>query len=254
MNKSQTSLKKGLLVAALVAATVFSPSIYAEGSAIDPFAVQTLKKMTDFAGGLKSFSVNTQMTLEEQLESGQRVDMDIAVKVTLTRPNKLHAMRVGEGQSQEFFYNGKTLTLVDPVNGVYASQAAPGTIEEVLDYTREDLGLIIPMSDLVYRNAFSILMQDVTSAAVIGEASIGGVNCTHLAFGRPDVDFQVWVAIGEQPFPCKFVVTDTSSPALISTVTVTGNWVFNPEVNDEVFNFVAPKSFSSITFIPQNDD
>ena len=78
---------------------------------------------------------------------------------------------------------------------------APGTIEGTLDFVRDSLGLIIPISDLVYSNAFPLLMQDVTFAAVVGKAFIGGVKCDHLLFSRPGVDFQVWVADSGKPLP-----------------------------------------------------
>ena len=137
--------------------------------------------------------------LEDQLDSGQRIDISVAAEVIVQRPNKLRAERLGELVSQEFYYDGKNLTLFNPTEGYYATQSAPKTVEELLDYAREDLGVVIPVSDLVYGNAFDILMQGVTSAFVVGYSRIGGVNCQHLVFHRPDVDFQIWVAEGDQP-------------------------------------------------------
>ena len=86
---------------------------------------------------------------------------------------------------------------------------APPTIEETLDFGRESLGLGYPISDLVYRNAFPLLMQDVTLALMIGKEVIAGVECQHVLFSRPGVDFQVWVPTSGAPLPRKYVVTDT---------------------------------------------
>ena len=66
----------------------------------------------------------------------------------------------------------------------------------MLDYARESLGIETAVADLVYRNAFPLLMQDVTLAMVVDKEVIGGVRCNHLLFSRPGVDFQVWVADG----------------------------------------------------------
>ena len=120
----------------------------------------------------------------------------------------------------------------------------------MLDHARESLGLIMPSADLVYRNGYALLMQGVTSAIVVGKAVIGGTVCTHLAFHRPDVDFQVWVRDGDKPLPCKYVVTDTSTPALISTSTVMSEWNVAPDVSDDSFNFVPPKEARAVTFMP----
>ena len=206
--------------------------------------------MTDYLGGQQKFSVHTQNTLEDELDSGHRVDLDVSANVIVSRPNKLYAERKGDLVDQVFYYNGKTLTLYNPSDKVYATESAPGTIEEMLDFARESLGLVVPVADLVYRNAFPLLMQDVTLAVVVGKAVIGGVKCDHLLFSRPGVDFQVWVADAGQPLPRKYVVTDTGTPARLSVTTVMSDWNVAPTETDARFSFVPPPGAKPITFLP----
>jgi hypothetical protein len=239
-----------LALGVLALSMTLAPQAGAQSAAVDPVAVQTLKRMTDYLGSLKQFSVHTQVNLEDLLPSGQRVDTDVSANVIISRPNKLRAGRSGELFEQVFYYDGKTLTLYNPTDQVYASEPAPATIEALLDYARESLGLIIPAADLVYRNAYPLLMQGVTAATVIGKADINGVICDHLAFSRPDVDFQVWIADGKQPLPYKYVVTDTGTPALISISTLMSDWNVSPAVADERFTFVPPEGVKAISFMP----
>ena len=206
--------------------------------------------MTDYLGSLQQFSVHTQNTLEDVLESGHRIDIDVSASVIISRPNKLRAERRGELVDQIFYYDGRTLTLYNPTDKVYATEPAPGTIEELLDFARESLGLTVPVADLVYRNAFALLIQDVNFAKVVGKAIIGGVKCDHLVFSRQGVDFQVWVADGGQPLPYKYVVTDTGTPALLSVTTVMSNWNVAPAVADSRFTFVPPQEAKRIDFMP----
>jgi len=220
---------------------------------IDPAAVDTLRRMTDYLSTLQGFSVHTENTLEDLLDSGQRIDVDVAASVVVVRPNKLHAKRVGENVSQTFYYDGEALTLYSSTHGVYATEAAPGTLEQMFDVARESFGIVIPASDLIYRNAFAILMENVTAATVVGKPIIGGVTCTHLAFRRPDVDFQVWVADGDRPLPCKYVVTDTSAPEMVSTVTVTSDWKINPDVGADTFEFAPPAGIKEVEFLPRDE-
>jgi hypothetical protein len=242
--------------AAFLAVGVFALSatvateVRAQAPAVDPAATKILQRMTDYLGSLKQFSVHTQITLEDLLASGHRVDFDVSANVSISRPNKLHAERKGDLIDQTFYYDGKTLTLYNPSDKVYATEPAPGTIEELLDYARESLGLTVPVADLVYRNAFSLLMQDVTLAVVVGKAVIGGVRCDHLVFSRPGVDFQVWVADGDQPLPYKYVVTDTGIPGRLSVTTVMSDWNVAPAVVDSRFTFVVPQGVERITFMP----
>jgi hypothetical protein len=237
------------LVVLALSATV-STDVRAQAPGVDPAATQILQRMTDYLGSLQQFSLHTQNTLEDLLESGQRVDFDISASVIISRPNKLRSERRGELIDQAFYYDGKTLTLYNSSDKVYATQPAPGTIEELLDFVRESLGLIIPVSDLVYRNAFLLLMQDVNFAKVVGKAVIDGVKCDHLLFSRPGVDFQVWVADSGRPLPHKYVITDTGTPALLSITTVMSNWNVAPAVANSRFAFVPPQGVKRITFMP----
>jgi hypothetical protein len=232
-----------------LSATV-STEVRAQAPAVDQGAVQILQRMTDYLGSLQQFSVHTQNTLEDRLDSGHRVDFEVSASVIVSRPNKLRAERRGDLIDQIFYYDGKTLTLYNPSDKVYATEPAPGSIEGLLDFALESLGLGIPAADLVYRNAFPLLMQDVNFAVVIGKGVIGGVKCDHLLFSRPGVDFQVWVADAGRPLPLKYVVTDTGTPARVSITTVMSDWNVAPAVGDDHFTFAPPKGAKPITFMP----
>ena len=90
------------------------------------------------------------------------------------------------------------------------------------------------------------MMQDVTLAAVVGKAVIGGVTYDHLLFSRPGVDFQIWITEGKQPWPRKYIVTETDTPALLSISTILTDWNSAPAVDDAQFKFVPPKGTQAI--------
>jgi len=203
MNKLYFKMVTLVAFGVLTLAATITTEVRAQTPALDPVAVKILQTMTEYLGSLQQFSVHTQNTLEDELDSGHRIDYDISAKVIINRPNELYAERRGDLVDQIFYYDGKTLTLYNPADKVYATEPAPGTIEEMLDFTRESLGLMIPAADLIYRNAFPLLMQDVTLAMMVGKAVIGGIRCHHLLFSRPGVDFQVWVADSGHPLPYK---------------------------------------------------
>ena len=235
---------------ALALSATVATEAQAQTLAVDPAAVKILKRMTDYLGSLQQFSVHTQNTVEELLDTGQRGDIDVAATVSIKRPNKLHAERKGELISQAFYYDGKTLTLYNPSDKVYATEPVPGTIENALDFARESLGLIIPASDLIYRDAFRLLMQYVTFATVVDQAVIGGVKCDHLVFSGPGVDFQVWVAATGRPLPRKYVVTDPGIAGRLSVTSVMSDWNVAPALADARFAFAPPRGVNRITFMP----
>jgi len=36
---------------------------------------------------------------------------------------------------------------------------------------------------------------------------IGGKECDHFAFRKEDIDWQIWIAQGDRPYPCRYVIT-----------------------------------------------
>ena len=238
------------VLGALALLVAVSTEARAQAPAVDPTAVQILKRMTDFLDGLQQFSVNTHSIIEEMHVSGHRVDYDLSAAVTVKRPNKLLAERTGQLMNQRFFYDGKTLTLYNPSEKVYATEKAPDSIEKMIDFARETVGILLPAADLLYRKAFPLLMQDVTLAVLVGKPVVGGVKYNHLLFSRPGVDFQIWVAEGQRPLPARYIVTETGTPSLLSITTILRDWNIAPAVDDARFNFKPPKGVQAISFMP----
>ena len=142
---------------------------YAQAAGVDPEALRQLRRMTDYMAALPRFSFDTHDTLEAVLKTGQKLDFDFSTKVTVQRPNRLRAERSGDIVSQTFFYDGKTLTLYNPDEKFYATVPVPDTLEQALDFARVTLDVVAPASDLLYKDAFARLTQDVTGAFVVGQ-------------------------------------------------------------------------------------
>jgi len=140
MLKFKTVVPLILLVVLTMSVTIFTET-RAQTPAVDPAATEILKRMTNYLGSLKQFSVHTQNTLEDVLDSGHRIDLDVSASVTVSRPNKIRAERKGDLVDQVFYYNGTTLTLYNPSSNVYATEPASDTFEEMFIYLYDTLGL-----------------------------------------------------------------------------------------------------------------
>lgn len=242
---------------AMVALLLFSagatPSLAQEPSAkakIDPTATAILKRMSAFIGNAEQFTVTTENALEYLLDSGHLIDIDVSADVMVHRPNKLRAERHGKLVEQVFYYNGNVLTLHNPETNVYATEVVPDNYLELFRFMANTLGFAVPVSDLILENSYALLTEEVTSAQYLGQSNIYGVLCDQLLFSRPGVDFQVWVAVGDQPIPYKYVVTDTSTPDRMSIRTVLREWDFTPEINTSKFTFTPPDGAHKIEFLP----
>lgn len=216
---------------------------------IDKEAVEVFRKGMAYLSKQERFSVNVQGNLEDIHVSGHRVDYEIASSILVNRPDKFHTERHGDLYNQVFYYDGSTFTQYNPLEKVYATVAAPGTIEEMLHYARDTYGINAPAADLVYGNAFELLMDEVQHAEIIGKEIIGNVLCDHLLFIRPGVDFQIWIADDGNPLIYKYVVTDTATPELLAFTIVMRDWNISPEVAEGIFDFSAPQDAQKIEFL-----
>ena len=60
---------------------------------------------------------------------------------------------------------------------------------------------------MLQSGVYDELMTDVTDIKDLGSGVIGGVECDHLAFRAKETDWQIWIAQGRNPYPCRYVVT-----------------------------------------------
>jgi hypothetical protein len=233
-----------------VVAVVVSAAAQAQPAGVDPTAQRLLKASTEFLAGQGRFSVDTRNSLEVVLVSGQKIQFQHTGRQSVQRPNKLRAERTGDLVEQVFYYDGKSLTLHNPDEKVYATVPAPGTLEEMLDFARTSLDIVAPAGDLLYRNAYDILMKDVTSGFVVGKGVVEGVRCDHLAFRAPHVDWQIWIQEGKEPLVRKLVITTKDVVNAPQFSVVTTKWNLKPLFNDRTFVFTPPAGTKKVDFVP----
>jgi hypothetical protein len=62
---------------------------------------------------------------------------------------------------------------------------------------------------LLLSDVYKQLMPLVVDTKDLGSGVIGGVECDHFAFRTKEVDWQIWIAQGNRPYPCRYVITST---------------------------------------------
>ena len=236
---------------AIAALATLAGAAQAQSAGVAPEAKQILKASTDFLASQQRFTADTRNTLEIVLKSGQKIEFNSTGHQFVQRPNKLRSERSGDLVEQLFVYDGKSLTLYQPQDKVYAQVAAPGTLEEMLDFAREKHDVVAPFGDLIFKNAYDLMMDGVTEGLVVGKAVIEGVVCDHLAFRGPDVDWQIWIQQGAQPLPRRIVITTLDLPnAPQFAVTIT-KWDLNPAFDAQTFTFTPQADMKRIELLPR---
>jgi len=222
---------------------------HAQPTGVEPQAEKLLRRMSDYLASRQQFTLKAESTLEAVLTSGQKLQYDSPATLMLSRPNKLRAHRKGDLANQEFFYDGKSLTLYNPRENLYATTAAPATVDEMLDFAREKLDIIAPAAELLYKNAAEKMLKEASSGFVVGQSIIGSVKCTHLAFRGAEVDWQIWIEDGSRPLPRKFMLTSKQVSGAPQFTVLIRNWDLTAKLTDQEFTFTPPKGAKKIEYL-----
>ena len=170
-------------------------------------AKRLLKAMSDYLAAQQAISFEYDATLEVVTKDEQKLALASSGAVTLKRPDKLRATRSSGFADVEMSFDGKTLTLLGKNLNIYAQEDVPGTVDHLVDELRDKHHRPLPAADLLLSESYEELMRDVVDVKDLGSGVIGGVECDYLAFRAKEVDWQIWIAHGERPYPCRYVIT-----------------------------------------------
>ena len=200
-------------------------------------AKRMLKAMSDFLGAQKTLSVRFNTVFEVVTPTDQKLGLASSGSTTLARPDKIRFARSGGFADYEILYDGKTLTFLGKNANLYTQVAAPGTVDQLIDTLQDKYNRPVPGADLLMTNSYDELMQDVYDSKDLGSGVINGVECDSLAFRKNDVDWQIWIAQGERPYPCQFVITSKLESSDPQYTIQFADWKFGNDVAADDFTF-----------------
>src|ERR1700730_12214057 len=198
------SAKMSAIVLAVAAAGMASMSV---ARADEAQARSLLKAMSDYLGAQKTISFEYDTNRELVTKQQEKIGLASSGTLALERPDKLRATRTGGFANVEMVFDGKTLSLLGKNANVYAQTEAPGTIDHLVDELRDKFHRPVPAADLPMSGPYKELMPQVTDVKDLGSGVIRGVECDHPAFRTKEVDWQIWIAQGARPYPCRYVIT-----------------------------------------------
>ena len=166
-----------------------------------------VKAMSDYLAAQKTISLSYDTVFEVVTKAKQKLQIATSGTAVLERPDKLRTTRKSGFSDTEMVYDGKTLSFLGKGQNAYIQTEAPGTIDTLIDQLRDKFHRQLPGADLLQSNVYDTLMADVTDIKDLGSGIIGGKECDHLAFRAKDTDWQIWIAQGKEPYPCRYVIT-----------------------------------------------
>jgi hypothetical protein len=199
-------------------------------------ARKLLKAMSDYMAAQKVISFRCDTDLEIVTKDNQKITLSSSGQVTLGRPDKIRSTRTSGFADVELLFDGKTITLFGKDSNLYGQLEVPGTIDHLIDVLR-DMGKPVSGADLLLSDVYSKLMDNVVDVKDLGSGVIGGIECDHLAFRTSEVDWEIWIAQGSRPYPCRYVITSTKvAQAPRFSITIR-DWKTGDKVGPEDFSF-----------------
>ena len=170
-------------------------------------AKRLLKAMSDYLDTQQAISFDYDAALEVVTTDKQKLALASSGAVTLNRPDKIRAARAGGFLDVETVFDGKTLTLLGKNANKYTQVEIAGTIDQLIDELKDKYDRPLPAADLLTSDSYTALMEDVYDSKDLGSGVINGTECDFLAFRKDDVDLQIWITQGNEPRPCRYVIT-----------------------------------------------
>jgi len=229
--------------ASICAATVtlvFALGAPGGASADEADAKRLLKAMSSYMAAQQAISFGFDATLEVVTKDNQKLALVSSGTVTLNRPGKIRATRSGGFADVEMLFDGKTLTMVSKYPNLYSQINVPGTVDHLIDELKDKHNKPLPGADLIMSNTYDQLMLDVIDTKDLGSGVIDGVECDYLAFRKKEVDWQIWIAHGDRPYPCRYVITSKHIAHSPQYTIQFRDWMTGDEAASDDFRFKNP--------------
>lgn len=250
------SLICGVMLVLLVAATHHvegrdgSPELAGESILTDS-ALKILSRSTRFIEAAKAFSANGIFAGELILGNGQLVEYGSTFTFIFSRPEKLY-MRLNpwDGSEATMFFDGETITVASTHDGrhIYDTAPQPGDVNESLDFMVSKTGGPRELNFFLTEQMTSSLNR-LRSGILLGESTINGVLCDHLAVRSDTRDGQVWVERGTEPRPWRILITHREEASQPRFWVQFDKWDFSPSISESTFKYTPPEGAVKLRYL-----
>jgi hypothetical protein len=218
-------------------------------------AGELLAGMAKYLAALQGFEVELVGSYDAVQESGQKIEFSEVRAVAVARPDRLRVERLrSDGAEDLIVFDGKTMHVFDGRVGVFAQAPQPGSLDDAVVYFVRELGMQLPLAALLSTRFPAELERRVRTVDYVEYTEILPVPAHHIAGRTGTVDFQVWIADGDQPLPLRIVITYVNEPGQPQFRAQFLGWKQAPPVDASLFRFSPPADARQIAFAVQVPD
>lgn len=223
---------------ALAAGDTPRPAIIAE-QPFDPGivgAVATLRQMHDYLRNATDLEFRTTFNRYGATDARGKSG---SAKFEIRKPNQFRVNASVKGQVTIYVSDGKTLSIFRPKSGKYMQIPAAETI---IGTMYDATGILAQQARIVdFFWTVDYLEQFRADVRISNEGSVeevAGRQCARFAVERMDDHWDVWIAKGEPPLPCRLVSRRRDTSAQVQSNDF--EWTIDPKFATDTFVFKPP--------------
>lgn len=239
------------LVATSRAAEAVKASAAAVAPSVDPHAAEIVQRMAERIVAADRLSLSGEVAWDVVQPDGQTLEFGATRELVLQRPDHLRVdIDLREGGKRRLLYDGKQIVFEDFENNVYATEPRTGPVDDMIEFVADRFAIPVALAEFLSPDLPKLLSENLESASYVGESTIGGARCDHVALRNERVGMQLWVGQGDS-LPRRITITyehETGSPQFRARFT---GWDLSPKITDATFAFDRPKDAERIAFAPR---
>lgn len=209
-------------------------------------------RMAEFLAKTSQFSVQLASSYDALQQSGQMIEFGESRKITVNRPDGLRVeLTQSDGEQHLVQYDGKQITIFNPLQNVYAQASISGGIDTAIMYFLRDLGMRLPLAMLLTSRLPAEIDRRTQSYSYVEKTVIDETPVHHVAGRTETVDYQAWIPEAGQPLPLRIVLTYKNAEGYPAFRAEFSDWNLTPEIMDSLFVFAPSEKMQKIPFLAE---
>jgi hypothetical protein len=217
-------------------------------SKLDAHAAEIVQRMAERVAAADRLRIGGDVAWDVVQPDGQTLEFGATRELTLQRPDHLRVdVDLREGGKRRLLYDGTQIAFQDLEDNVYATEPWTGPVEGMAAFVSDHLGIPVALAEFLSPDLPKLLGEHLASASYVGESTIDGVPCEHVALRNEIGGMQLWIGRADS-LPRRITITyehETGRPQFRARLT---GWDLSPQVTDATFAFDPPKDAERIAF------
>jgi hypothetical protein len=186
----------------------------------------------------------------EQVDRPGKGPTTLKRRILICHPDRILAVGRDGSVATRFWYDGKTVSILDEGKNVYSVIDAPATIEAMLDTLQKDYGTTIPLADLLLPNLCDELGPALDTIKYAGTEKVEGKDCHKMTLMTDDYYAQLWIdADANSQLPRKVDIVYMTQDRKPQYVGIINAWEGRTNIDQRAFTFSPPAGAQRIEML-----